>query len=83
MDRRLDLGGLLGEPGAERPWEGLPAGTSIGLRDGRGAWIQVVSGEVELNGTRLSAGDGAVVEHVGLLELRALAASDILLFDLA
>jgi len=28
--RRLDLGGLLAEPGSERPWEGLPAGTSIG-----------------------------------------------------
>lgn len=53
------------------------------LRDGRGAWVQVISGEVELNGTRLSGGDGAAVESVGLLELRALAASDILLFDLA
>ncbi len=53
------------------------------LRDGRGAWVHVVSGEVELNGTRLSAGDGAAVEHVGLLELRALADSDVLLFDLA
>ena len=28
--RRLDLGGLLREPGAEEPWEGLPAGASIG-----------------------------------------------------
>jgi catechol 2,3-dioxygenase len=28
--RRLDLGGLLREPGSERPWEGLPTGTSIG-----------------------------------------------------
>ncbi len=28
--RRLDLGGLLAEPGSERPWEGLPTGTSIG-----------------------------------------------------
>ena len=28
--RRLDLGGLLREPGSERPWEGLPAGTRIG-----------------------------------------------------
>lgn len=52
------------------------------LRDGRGAWVQVVSGEVELNGTRLSAGDGVAVESVSLLNLRALAASDILLFDL-
>jgi catechol 2,3-dioxygenase len=31
MDTRpLDLGELLGEPGVERPWEGLPDGTSIG-----------------------------------------------------
>ncbi|QIN81559.1 glyoxalase [Rubrobacter tropicus] len=28
--RRLDLGGLLKEPGAGEPWEGLPAGASIG-----------------------------------------------------
>ena len=28
--RRLDPGGLLREPGSERPWEGLPTGTSIG-----------------------------------------------------
>ena len=28
--RRLDLGGLLREPGAEEPWEGLPADASIG-----------------------------------------------------
>ena len=28
--RRLDLGGLLGEPGGERLWEGLPSDTSIG-----------------------------------------------------
>lgn len=53
------------------------------MRDGRGAWIHVVSGEVELNETRLQVGDGAAVEHVGLLELRALADSDILFFDLA
>ncbi len=28
--RRLDLGGLLREPGSERPWGGLPTDTSIG-----------------------------------------------------
>ncbi len=40
--RRLDLGGLLGEPGEERPWEGLPSDTTIGhvhlhVRDLQGA----------------------------------------------
>ena len=52
------------------------------LRSGRGAWVQVVNGEVELNGTRLASGDGAQVESVDMLELKAESESDILLFDL-
>lgn len=52
------------------------------LRSGRGAWVHVVSGEVELNGTRLASGDGAQVESVDLLELKAESESDVLLFDL-
>jgi len=53
------------------------------LGAGRHAWIQVATGQVELNGTTLETGDGAAVGEEELLKLRATAKSDILLFDLA
>ena len=53
------------------------------LRAGRGAWVQVASGSVELNGVSLEAGDGASVESESSLSLRALADSELLLIDLA
>lgn len=53
------------------------------LGAGRHAWIQVATGQVELNGTTLETGDGAAIEEETLLALRATGKSDILLFDLA
>jgi redox-sensitive bicupin YhaK (pirin superfamily) len=53
------------------------------LRPGRRAWIQIAHGEVEANGARLAAGDGAALEAGPTLELRALSAAEVLLFDLA
>ena len=53
---------------------------------GRGAWIQVVSGAVEVNGKRLAAGDGAAIENEKLLTMTGRAEagrSEFLLFDLA
>jgi redox-sensitive bicupin YhaK (pirin superfamily) len=50
-------------------------------RDGRGAWVQVVNGEVELNGRRLQAGDGAAATDQPQLVVEAVAASEILVFD--
>ena len=53
---------------------------------GRGAWIQVVSGVVEANGKRLAAGDGAAIENEKLLTMTGRAEagrSEFLLFDLA
>jgi hypothetical protein len=52
------------------------------LRAGRGAWLQVMRGEVELNGVRLQAGDGARVETAGDLAILARSAAEALLFDL-
>jgi redox-sensitive bicupin YhaK (pirin superfamily) len=53
------------------------------LAPGRGAWVQVVSGELKLNGLELTAGDGAAVEEIATLELEAGAAGTrCLLFDL-
>lgn len=48
----------------------------------RGAWVQVASGAVEINGQRLTAGDGAAIENESSLEISAADASEILLFDL-
>jgi redox-sensitive bicupin YhaK (pirin superfamily) len=49
---------------------------------GRAAWVQVARGEVVVNGTKLSAGDGASTEDAGTLEIRAAAPSEVLVFDL-
>ncbi len=53
------------------------------LEDGRAAWVHVARGSVELNGTLLSAGDGAGIDKPGLLEFSGASESEVLLFDLA
>jgi redox-sensitive bicupin YhaK (pirin superfamily) len=53
------------------------------LARARHAWLQVASGEVELNGVRLSAGDGAAVSHEKTLRIKGASEADALLFDLA
>ena len=53
------------------------------LASGRGAWLQVARGTVELNGTTLEAGDGAAVEEEPTLAITARGGAEILLFDLA
>lgn len=53
------------------------------LAPGRHAWVQVARGEVVLNGTTLSEGDGAAVSEETKLTLKAVSPAEILLFDLA
>lgn len=53
------------------------------LAMGRGAWIQVARGSVEVNGEVLQAGDGAAVEDETTIAVTAKGAAEILLFDLA
>ena len=53
------------------------------LAAGRHAWVQVARGEVGLNGTTLSAGDGAAVTDETELRLAAATDAEVLLFDLA
>ena len=48
----------------------------------RHAWLQVASGEVELNGILLRAGDGAAASGETALRSRARKTSELLLFDL-
>jgi redox-sensitive bicupin YhaK (pirin superfamily) len=54
----------------------------IALRPDRYAWLQVVRGELALNGLDLSPGDGAAVSDEATLDLRASSAALALLFDL-
>ncbi|MEM9071447.1 MAG: pirin family protein [Myxococcota bacterium] len=53
------------------------------LAPDRGAWIQVVRGEVQVVDELLGPGDGAKTETPGLIELRARSDAEFLLFDLA
>jgi redox-sensitive bicupin YhaK (pirin superfamily) len=53
------------------------------LRPGRHAWLQVLRGQVALNGQPLSAGDGAAASEEENLEIRGQVDAEIMLFDLA
>jgi len=53
------------------------------LADGRHAWIQIISGSVDVNGEELKNGDGAAISEVKAVEIRSLDDnSEFLLFDL-
>lgn len=53
------------------------------LPAGRHAWIQVLRGAIDLNGTALAAGDGAAISNESKLAIRATSPAEVLLFDLA
>ncbi len=50
---------------------------------GRKGWIQVVSGELDVNGDILIAGDGASLQDVADVTLKARKSAEFLLFDMA
>ena len=57
---------------------------SLSLRSGRAAWVQVINGELSLNGKLLKAGDGASVQDEERLTVSGSSGrSEFLLFDLA
>jgi len=56
--------------------------TRLDLRPGRHAWVQVVRGEVSLNGHALGAGDGSAVSEEAAIELAARSETEALVFDL-
>ena len=56
---------------------------SHALAKGRRAWLQLVAGEVVLDGKSLRAGDGAAVTDADAITVHAIAPSEALLFDLA
>src|SRR5687767_5993282 len=53
------------------------------LAPGRHAWVQVIGGDVTVNGQPLTAGDGAALSNEGAVAIEARTDSEILLFDLA
>ena len=58
----------------------------LNLKPGRYAWVQLVKGELDLNGTRLRTGDGAAVSNETKLTLASVSgngAAEFLVFDLA
>ncbi|MFW6295783.1 MAG: pirin family protein [Halothece sp.] len=52
------------------------------LKGDRHAWLQVIQGEVLLNGVLLNAGDGSAVSETEMLILEGKKSAEILLFDL-
>jgi redox-sensitive bicupin YhaK (pirin superfamily) len=87
---------LIASPGAEdgslkihqdaRVWAGLLDGDdriTLPLDAGRGAWIQIARGSVDLNGTRLEEGDGAAVEDEDELTFENGDGAEVLILDLA
>lgn len=53
------------------------------LRKDRGAWIQVVEGEIDVNGQKLSTGDGAAISDEQAINIKGIQPSELLFFDMA
>jgi quercetin 2,3-dioxygenase len=53
------------------------------LAPGRHGWLQLITGELTVNGTGLKAGDGAAISDMQLLQLQAAQNTSLLLFDLS
>ena len=59
---------------------------NLALQPSRHAWVQLVSGELDVNGTRLTKGDGAAISGEDKLTLASISGNGVaefLLFDLA
>ena len=52
------------------------------LKSGRHAWVQVIQGDLELNGQLLNVGDGASLEDLLEITLVAKESAEVLVFDL-
>ena len=52
------------------------------LAEGRHAWVQLIEGELDLDGSVLKAGDAAAISQAAGVALSAAQASTFLLFDL-
>lgn len=69
-----------------RLYAGLFSGTeaaSLALNPQRKTWVQMVSGQLDVNGHTLQAGDGAAIESESALQLSGGLDAEVLVFDLA
>lgn len=55
---------------------------NFSVRKNRKIWIQIISGSVEVNKSKLEKGDGAAIQNEENLELKISAESEFLIFDL-
>lgn len=58
-------------------------GIDYALPAGRHAWVQVMRGEITLNGTHMETGDGAVLSDEKALQIKAGEDTELMLFDLS
>jgi hypothetical protein len=66
----------------------LDSGKSVELelRSGRHAWVQLISGQLDVNGAKLDKGDGAAISGETALRIASTSgngAAEFLTFDLA
>jgi redox-sensitive bicupin YhaK (pirin superfamily) len=63
----------------------LDAGQTVehALKPHRSGWLQLVSGELDVNGVDLSAGDGIAVTNESALNIAAIHKSEFVLYDIA
>jgi redox-sensitive bicupin YhaK (pirin superfamily) len=59
-----------------------PNELNFSLREGRYAWVQLVSGALEINETLLRPGDGVAIGAEKMLRLKTASTAEFLLFDL-
>lgn len=52
------------------------------IKDKRGVWVQLIKGQIDLNGQQISKGDGVAVFDENKIEIKSLETSELLLFDL-
>ena len=56
---------------------------SLDLRSGRKAWVQVTRGELDLDGERLTTGDGAEIKNIDSIRFGGREDGEFLVFDMA
>lgn len=61
---------------------GAHESAALDLRPGRRAWVQVVRGEIDVNGHDLAVGDGAAIIDVDALRLRGVSDAEALVLDI-
>lgn len=59
------------------------ASCAYDIKLGRGVWVQMVSGKIQINNQELLMGDGAAIENISTMNMKALEDAEFLLFDLS